>query len=153
LGAEIPQEWRVRDWRWLDARYARADADPSVIPWLPRIQLLRQPATGGDGKPVVVGDAGFHGSPNDEGRVEIGYAVITEHRRRGFAEEAVRAILAWAVRECGVTRFSARIEPQNIPSLNLIRKLGFAQVGVSHDELPELLTFHRDEPLNRLMGI
>jgi RimJ/RimL family protein N-acetyltransferase len=111
------------------------------------------PGTSGAGKPVVVGDAGFHGPPDDEGRVEIGYAVITGHRRRGFAEEAVRAILAWAARERGVTRFSARIEPQNIPSLNLIRKLGFAQVGVSHDELLELLTFHRNEPLDRLLDV
>ncbi len=76
--------------------------------------------------------------------MEIGYAVISEHRRRGFAEEAVRTILAWTARECGVTRFRARIEPRNTPSLNLIRKLGFEQVGVSHGELHELLIFHRD---------
>jgi [ribosomal protein S5]-alanine N-acetyltransferase len=145
LGAEIPAEWQARDWHWLDDRTAQADADPSVIPWLPRIEVLRRPATAG-GMPVVVGDVGFHGPPDDEGRAEIGYAVISEHRRRGFAEEAVRALLAWTAREVGVTRFSALIEPGNVASLSLIRKLGFDQTGVTGRERTTLLIFHRDGP-------
>jgi ribosomal-protein-alanine N-acetyltransferase len=144
LGADIPPEWQARDWHWLDARLAQAGA-PSVIAWLPRALVLRQAAGGSE--QVVVGDAGFHGPPDDEGRVELGYAVISEYRRRGFAEEAVRALLAWTAREVGVTKFSALIEPQNMPSLNLIRKLGFDQTGVSGREIRELLIFHRDGPL------
>jgi [ribosomal protein S5]-alanine N-acetyltransferase len=146
LGAEIPHQWRTRGWHWLDARHALADADPSAIPWLPRVLVLRRPTDVSGAAPVIVGDAGFHGPPDDEGRVEIGYAVLSEHRRHGFAEEAVGAILAWAAREFGVTRFSARIEPRNVPSLNLIRKLGFSQTGVAHEQNNELLVFHRDGP-------
>ena len=146
LGAQIPQEWRTGHWRWLGNRPAQAEADPSVIPWLPRVQLLRQPADRGGGG-LVVGDAGFHGPPDDEGRVEIGYMVISEYRRRGFAEEAVRALMAWSARERGITRFRASIGLQNIPSLSLIRKLGFVQAGAyHHEELGEQLIFHRDGP-------
>jgi RimJ/RimL family protein N-acetyltransferase len=117
------------------------------MPWLPRVQLLRQPADRSEGEPVVVGESGFHGPPDDEGRVEIGYMVITSYRRRGFAEEAVRALMAWAAREHGINRFRASIGPQNIPSLSLIRKLGFVQAGThQHEQLCEQLIFHRDEP-------
>ena len=72
----------------------------------------------------MAGDAGFHGQPDENGRVEVGYMVLSPYRRQGLAEEAVRALLAWAVAEQGVTRFQACISPDNIPSLNLIRKLG-----------------------------
>lgn len=72
LGTEIPREWRSRHWRWLGNRPAEAEAHPSIIPWLPRVQLLRQPAGHSGRGPVVVGEAGFHGLPDDEGRVEIG---------------------------------------------------------------------------------
>jgi [ribosomal protein S5]-alanine N-acetyltransferase len=148
LGAEIPDEWQTRDWRWVSMRYAQTEDDPAAIfPWLPRVQLLRQSAGDSGGKAAVVGDVGFHGPPDDEGRVEIGYAVLDEYRRRGFAEEAVRALLAWAEREQGITRFRARIELQNIPSLNLIRKLGFTQTKASQDQPGGLLVFHRDAPV------
>jgi len=148
LGAQIPQEWRSGHWRWLGNRPDQAEADPSLIPWFPRVLVLRQAADCSGGGPAVVGEAGFHGPPDDEGRVEFGYMVITDYRRRGFAEEAVRALTAWAIRERGITRFRAFIGPQNIPSLSLIRKLGFVQVGsYQHEELGEQLIFHGDEAL------
>ena len=147
-GAQIPQEWRSEHWRWLGNRPDQAEADPSFIPWFPRVLVLRQPADCSGGGPAVVGEAGFHGPPDDEGRVEFGYMVITDYRRRGFAEEAVRALTAWAIRERGITRFRAFIGPPNIPSLSLIRKLGFVQVGsYQHEELGEQLIFHGDEAL------
>jgi RimJ/RimL family protein N-acetyltransferase len=145
LGAQVPEEWRTANWRWLGTRPAQAEADPSVIPWLPRAQLLRQPADRSRSDPTVVGEVGCHGPPDDEGRVELGYSVVSGHRRRGFAEEAVRALTGWAAREHGVSRFRACIGRLNIPSLNLIRKLGFVQVGACHREgFGELLIFHRD---------
>jgi [ribosomal protein S5]-alanine N-acetyltransferase len=117
---------------------------PSAMPWLPRVLLLRAGESGRQ-EPVVVGEAGFHGQPDGDGRVEIGYMVVSEHRRRGYAEEGVRALMAWATAEHGITRFQAGISPQKAPSLRLIRKLGFAQVGTQqHDRRGEELLFHHD---------
>ena len=44
LGAQIPQEWRSGHWRWLGNRPDQAEADPSLVPWFPRVLVLRQPA-------------------------------------------------------------------------------------------------------------
>lgn len=146
LETGIPGEWRSGNWpwrQWLGIRAAEAEADAAYIPWLPRVQLLRP----GDGttERAVVGEVCFHGPPDETGRVEVGYSVVSAYRRRGFAEEAVRALTASAAREHGVTRFRAGIAPDNIPSLNLIRKLGFTQVGSHrHETLGEQLIFHRD---------
>jgi [ribosomal protein S5]-alanine N-acetyltransferase len=144
LGARVPAEWRGEGWQWLGQRPDQAEADPSVTPWLPRVLLLR-PGESGRQEPIVVGEAGFHGPPDADGRVEIGYMVVSEHRRRGYAEEGVRALMAWATAEHGITRFRAGISPQNAPSLRLIRKLGFAQADTQqHDRRGEELIFHHD---------
>jgi [ribosomal protein S5]-alanine N-acetyltransferase len=110
------------------------------------MMLLRTPDGSGGRQPIVVGEAGFHGPPDGDGRIEFGYMVVSEHRRRGYAEEAVRALLAWATADYQITRFRAGISPHNIASLNLIRKLGFVQVGTYHHETRgEELIFHRDD--------
>ena len=149
LEAPIPGQWRGEDWRWLGQRAGQAEANPSAIAWLPRVLLLR-PADDSRQEPLVVGDAGFHGQPDGDGRVEIGYKVIDGHRRRGYAEEAVRALMAWATAEQGVTRFRASISPQNAPSLSLIRKLGFTEASTGqHDRRSEELIFHHDPERER----
>jgi ribosomal-protein-alanine N-acetyltransferase len=145
LGAPIPGEWVGEYWQWLGQRPDQAETDPSVVPWLPRVLMLRKNDDSAQREAVVVGEAGFHGPPDGESRVEIGYGVVTEHRRRGYAEEAARALMAWAAAEQGITRFRASISPQNIPSLNLIRKLGFVLVGTHQHEIRgEELIFHHD---------
>jgi [ribosomal protein S5]-alanine N-acetyltransferase len=145
LGAEVPADWRREDWQWLGRRPDHADADPSVVPWLPRVMLLRTIRETGKGHPIVVGEAGFHGLPDDDGRAEIGYMVISEHRRCGYAEEAARALIDWAAAAHHITRFRASVSPQNAASLSLVRKLGFIQVGIDHhDRRGEELIFHRD---------
>lgn len=145
LGARIPGEWQGEYWQWLGQRPDQAEHDPPAMPWLPRALLLRTDDESARDEPTVVGDAGFHGPPDADGRVELGYMVVPEHRRNGYAEEAVRALMGWAAAEQGITRFRASISPQNAPSLNLIRKLGFVQVGAQQHEIRgEELIFHHD---------
>lgn len=144
LGAPIPDEWRGEYWQWLGQRPDQAEHDPAAAPWVPRALLLREDESARHGV-TVVGDVGFHGPPDAEGRVEIGYKVVAEHRRNGYAEEGARALMAWAAAEHGITRFRASISPGNTPSLNLIRKLGFVQVGSQQQEMRgEELVFHHD---------
>lgn len=61
---------------------------------------------------VVVGDAGFHGPPADEGpaEVEIGYQVVPELRRRGVATRTCGLLLAHAWRH-GAVRVRAEVDP------------------------------------------
>jgi RimJ/RimL family protein N-acetyltransferase len=145
LGARVPEEWRTASWIWFGARADAMEEDPTTLPWFTRVLLLRSRAQAAATAPTIVGHAGFHGPPDEQGRVELGYTIVTELRRQGFAEEAVRALMAWAANAAGVTRFRASVGPWNAPSLGLVRKLGFVQVGVQWDEEDgEELVFHRD---------
>lgn len=128
LGASVPDEWPDEDDRWLlRLRSEQIREDASTVPW-----LVRAIVRSADDR--MVGHIGFHGPPDDKGIVEVGYTVLPEFRRSGYAEEAVRAMLDWAHERHGITRFRASVAPDNDPSLALVEKLGFFQVGVQWDE-------------------
>jgi RimJ/RimL family protein N-acetyltransferase len=129
-GASIPPGWPdEHDERFLRMRLRQMTEDPAHGPWLARVMVQRAP-----GSPMV-GHIGFHGKPDARGMVEVGYTVFPEHRRRGYAFEAVQALFAWARREHGISIFRASVGPTNEPSLRLVEKLGMRQVGRHWDEI------------------
>jgi RimJ/RimL family protein N-acetyltransferase len=75
--------------------------------------------------PVVIGNGGFKGPPDPEGVVELGYSVMPEHQRLGFASEAVGALLRWAFSHAEVTRVIAHTLPDLAPSIRVLGKVGF----------------------------
>ncbi len=109
-------------------------ADPAYLPWSLRAMALKPHLT-------FVGHFNFHTKPNPDylkelapGAVELGYFVLPAYRRRGFAEEAARAMMDWAACAHGVSRFVVSISPENAPSVAMARKLGFAKIGSHIDE-------------------
>jgi RimJ/RimL family protein N-acetyltransferase len=127
-GVPLPEFFRAERWGHLQHRLGMARAEPEALAWLTRLMVLRDAVQ-------AVGSIGFHEPPHPEGWVEVGYTVFPEHRRRGYAEEAVRGLFDWACGERGVCRFRASVGPWNQPSLALVRKLGFEQTGVQMDEV------------------
>jgi RimJ/RimL family protein N-acetyltransferase len=67
------------------------------------------------------------------GGVEFGY-VFENDRRRGYPREACEALMDWAHRSHGVTRFVVSIRPANVASLELAKRLGFDRIGSHVDE-------------------
>jgi [ribosomal protein S5]-alanine N-acetyltransferase len=82
----------------------------------------------------MIGAIGFHAMPDARGRLEVGYEIFPEFKRRGFALEAVQGLLDWAKLEPGVKTFAASVSPTNTASLRLISKLGFKQIGRQWDD-------------------
>ena len=61
----------------------------------------------------------------EQRRLEYGYRLVPEARGKGYATEAGRALLTLAAETfCG--EILAMIDPTNVPSQNVARKLGFA---------------------------
>ena len=132
LGVDPPTEWMEGERFVFALRRDQMRRDPSEQPWLLRGIVSREVP------PVAIGQIGFHEPPGADGYVEIGYMVFPEHRRRGYAEEATRAMISWAGEQPGVRGIRASVSPDNEPSLNLVRKLGFAQTGSQIDEIDGL---------------
>ena len=78
---------------------------------------------------MLIGHCGFHGTPEDVGRAEIGYTVFESYRRQGYAGEAVQGLLEWA-REQGTRVVFASVSADNQPSLAVVAKLDFRQTDV-----------------------
>jgi RimJ/RimL family protein N-acetyltransferase len=91
---------------------------------------------------LAVGRAGFHGPPGDDGMVEVGYSVDPQHRRRGYARAALRALIDRAAREPGVTTVRASVSPANLASRDLVLSEGFVAVGEQADEEDGLETVY-----------
>jgi RimJ/RimL family protein N-acetyltransferase len=77
---------------------------------------------------VVVGDCGWFGPPDEDGEVEIGYGLARSARGRGHATAAVALLLDW-VQARGARSVRAEVLPGNEPSLRLLARLGFADIG------------------------
>jgi RimJ/RimL family protein N-acetyltransferase len=61
----------------------------------------------------------------DERRLEFGWRLAAEARGKGYATEASRALLDSAARDGFRGEILAIIDPTNVPSQNVARKLGF----------------------------
>jgi ribosomal-protein-alanine N-acetyltransferase len=68
------------------------------------------------------------------GRAWVAYELAAAHRGRGFAREAVQAMLADLAASFGVQRYQATVEAGNERSIHLLRRLGF------HEAAPEGIT-------------
>lgn len=102
----------------LDIARKIAAATEPLGPFLAYVVVRRE-----DGK--AIGDAGFHGPPNAEGEVEIGYALVPAARGMGYARESVELLVAWALSQPAVRVITARVEPGNVASERLLERLHF----------------------------
>jgi len=61
----------------------------------------------------------------------LGYYAMGSFAGRGFMTEALRQATGFAFDELGLHRLEANIQPGNVASLALVRRLGFAREGFS----------------------
>jgi [ribosomal protein S5]-alanine N-acetyltransferase len=142
-GRTFPDEFPTPDdlAGFLPIQLQRMEAEPERRDWMARFMVTH------DGE--LVGHCGFHGPPNTIGRAEIGYTVFEANRGRGYAKEAAQALVEWAF-EQGERRVYATVSPGNLPSLAVIRRLGFIEVGSQVDEVDGLeLVFAIEPPHER----
>jgi RimJ/RimL family protein N-acetyltransferase len=80
---------------------------------------------------AVIGQAGLADykramKPSIEGLPELGYVFAAQAHGRGYASEAVRAILEWSDREVRAAQIVAIISHDNAPSIRVAERAGFA---------------------------
>ena len=121
---------------WRD-RAAEAELD---IAWGPRAVV--------DAHGQMLGHAGFHrppapiesglGDPTFLGRrdpaaggvVELGYTIFPTYRRRGYATEAVSALISWAQGTGEVGAVLAAVAADNTSSVHVLERVGgFIEIG------------------------
>lgn len=61
----------------------------------------------------------------------LGYYVGEKFAGKGFATEAIELIIKFAFEELNLHRIEANIQPQNLPSIAVVKKNGFVKEGFS----------------------
>jgi ribosomal-protein-alanine N-acetyltransferase len=67
--------------------------------------------------------------PENAQPIELGYGVLPDHRNRGYATEATRALVEWALSQPSVERVIAKCDPSNSPSVRVLEKIGMTRRG------------------------
>jgi RimJ/RimL family protein N-acetyltransferase len=130
LDVELPDGFpRDGGMRFFELRLKQMRKDARFLEWCPHAVVLEG---------TMIGHAGYHGPPGvnakqDPDAIEIGYTIEAPYRGNGYATAAATELLRRA-EERGIRHFIACTQPDNEPSLAIIRKLGFTQTGEAMDE-------------------
>lgn len=146
LAARVPEEWPpdLYDQGAFDYTVSYLKANPGAGGWMLWFMLLRSPEAG-DGARTAIGISGFKGKPAADGACEIGYSVLAEYQRAGYATEAVGALTNWAFSHPEVTRVVAETYPELKPSIRVMEKNGLRFAGDGSEERVVRYELTRDE--------
>ena len=80
----------------------------------------------------LVGTLGYTGPPDKAGSVEIGYSVVDERHRQGYASAGVAVLVARAFADPRVNVVAAHTLVGGFASQGVLLKAGFVPAGRSH---------------------
>lgn len=132
VGCTVPDAW--------PPEHFDADAVNFTLDWLRRrpadtqwgFYCIELPAHDG-GRGTLIGAGGFKGAPDADGIVEIGYSVLPEFQRRGYALEAVLGLVAFAFSQPKVQMICAHTLAKGEASIGVLKKAGFRMIGRGAD--------------------
>lgn len=76
-------------------------------------------------KRAIVGGICFHGEPDKNGEIEIGYGTDYQYRNKGIMTEAIAGLIQWLKNCSGVKKIRAKTEADNISSVRVLEKNHF----------------------------
>lgn len=74
---------------------------------------------------AIIGGICFHGEPDDQGEVEIGYGTDTEYRNRGYMSESIEGLVGWLREGRKVKVIKGETDSLNFSSIRVLEKNGF----------------------------
>ncbi len=96
---------------------------------------------------AAIGSMGFLQMPDETGTVEIGYGLIPDYRGYGYATEAAKALVEWALAQPGVRRVVAECNRDNTASVRVLEKLGMHRLSDEDEPIKwELMVERPPEP-------
>jgi RimJ/RimL family protein N-acetyltransferase len=99
----------------------------------------------------LIGDIGVYFMPEEHQEVKLGYTLAQTHWGKGYASEMLHAIIDHLHHHLSKTRFFALICPDNIASIQLVKRLHFTLVQAH--VLPEYQTEQFPEDLIYMLDL
>lgn len=76
---------------------------------------------------AIVGGICFHGEPDENGEVEIGYGTDEPFQNMGYMSETIAGLIQWIVENKKAKIIRAETECDNISSIRVLEKNGFKE--------------------------
>lgn len=82
---------------------------------------------------VAIGGIGFAGLPDDKGKSMVGYGLDVRYHRKGYATEALQALVEWGFSHDALNQIIADTPVENIPSHRVLIKNNFEAYSRDQD--------------------
>ena len=119
-----PDVHRYQGWDRIDPDGVRAEIEDMArrAPGEPGgwVQLSAEDRSNGR----LVGDVGLSLADGEAGVIKVGYTIAPTFQRRGYATEAVGALVAYAIDVLGADVVRAHASAENAPSIRVAEKVG-----------------------------
>ena len=112
-----PLAWRV----------PQVKADPASNKWFVRWIVLKE-------NREIIGSTSFHGAPDEQGMMEIGLGIESQYQNQGYAKESLLGMWRWVLTFPEVKTLRYTVNPENLPSIAVIKYFGFDFKGQQIDE-------------------
>lgn len=77
----------------------------------------------------LIGDCGIHILDSAPHTAEIGCTLSPSYQSKGFAKEALTAVIKFLFEDAGIHRIAETTDAENISSIRLLESLGFRKEG------------------------
>ena len=122
---------------WIELLYEKKDYFPIYFE-----QLAQYPQLYGFGPwliiekqaKMIIGDIGFKGYPKNA-IIDIGYGIVPNKQKKGYATEATNALCSWAFQTGLVNRITAACFDWNLASIKVLTKCQFQAIGKKENSI------------------
>ncbi|MFF2886281.1 GNAT family N-acetyltransferase [Paenibacillus sp. NPDC057967] len=77
----------------------------------------------------IIGSGGYNFLDMEHAKAEIGYDIAKGYWGKGYATEAIGALVEYAFSTLKLNRIEAKVEPPNVNSIRVLQKLSFTHEG------------------------
>jgi RimJ/RimL family protein N-acetyltransferase len=127
-GFSDPHKYFLNNRNPIPYRINQVRKDPEVAKYLLRVAVLKKGME-------IIGSAGFHNLPDENGMIEIGFGVDPTFQNKGYGKQLLYGMWNWVVNEPGVQTLRYTVSPSNLISQQIIQKLEFHLVGEQIDDV------------------
>jgi ribosomal-protein-alanine N-acetyltransferase len=125
LGVSLAENWLVFP-EAVPFALKMLESNPQILRWGMHLFVLKD-------ENKIIGNGGFKGAADEDGMVEIGYAISPVYGNQGFATEAARGMIDYAFSWANVRMVDAHTLAEENASVKVLRKCGMTRIAEKHD--------------------
>ena len=127
-GFSDPYKYFLNNRNPIPYRINQVRKDPEVAKYLLRVAVLKESME-------IIGSAGFHNLPDENGMIEIGFGIDAAFQNKGYGKQLLHGMWNWVLKDQRVKTLRYTVSPTNLISKQIIQKLEFDLVGEQLDDV------------------